>query len=349
MLDVTNSGYVFVDDIGNPTCGWMFNSEGFFLAGNSSNHGFKSWLKEWSERYIHEESEKGELTACLYFDIDSEEWKFHFPEIIPLRPPLQDNRIHYLCTEVKIDWREMLPTGYTVHRIDRALLENKNISCPHHLYPHWITSNWGSLENFSKHGFGTCIIHRNRIVSYSLCDCCHGDECEIGIQTLPEYRKRGFATVTAAANAEYALSHGYSTVGWHTHDYNLGSQRTAERVGFEREREYEQYACMVNAAMHVAEGGVRQFLQGTHDAAIKSFETSFAMGEVDPWFYFMCARSNAILGELDRAMELLLLAVDNGWTNAAETRVCLDFIQLHSRPEWNDLLTRMRLYRDRNT
>ena len=77
-----------------------------------------------------------------------------------------------------------------------------------------------------------------QIVSWSVADCRSGDACEIGLHTAESYRRRGLAANTAAANVEYALSHGFSLAGWQCSEDNLGSIGTAEKVGFELERNY---------------------------------------------------------------------------------------------------------------
>ena len=84
-------------------------------------------------------------------------------------------------------------------------------------------------------------VSASEIVSWSLSDCVSGDRCEIGIRTVPAHRRRGLATVTAAAAVEHALSHSFTVVGWHCPNDNLGSIGTAERVGFRRERDYSAY------------------------------------------------------------------------------------------------------------
>jgi RimJ/RimL family protein N-acetyltransferase len=340
LLDGTNPGYVSVDDAKNPTCAWMYNSEGFFLAGNPQNHTFNSSLREWFDNYNRAGIPHWEGEEYLLFDIDSDSWIPSFPEIFSQRPPLEVNRIHYLCDEVKIDWRASLPEDFSIRRIDKNLLHSKDVQYPDHIN-YWIKLNWGSPHNYLKLGFGTCVVHNKKVVSYSLSDCISGDECEIGIQTLPEYRRRGLATITAAANVEYAFSIGFRVVGWHTHDYNIGSQRTAESVGFSREREYTQYVCLMSEAMHIAETGMRQFFQGRQKIAIEFFENSFNIGEVEPWVYFLCARSYAIIGEFNRAMDLLHLAVDHGWTDLNRMLECEDLLKLHDYPKWSMLITRM--------
>ena len=67
------------------------------------------------------------------------------------------------------------------------------------------------------------------------------DAIDVGIITHPAHRRRGLAAVAVATTVEHCLSHGFSTVGWHCNADNVGSWKTAEKVGFERNREYAYY------------------------------------------------------------------------------------------------------------
>ncbi len=49
------------------------------------------------------------------------------------------------------------------------------------------------------------------------------------------------ATLTAAATAGHGLGGGCEAVGWHCDKANLGSWRTAEKVGFRLDGEYAMY------------------------------------------------------------------------------------------------------------
>lgn len=337
MLDGTNPGWVCVDDEENPTCAWMLNSEGFFLAGDPNNREFNAWMKNWFENYLRHGGQDWESESVLLFDISSDDWVSSFPDIFSLRPPLEVNRMHYLCSKVGVDWRAHLPEGFSVHQVDEQLLENDALAIPDHL-GFWIKMNWETRENYLKHGFGTCVVHKNDIVSYSLADCVHGDECEIGIQTLEEFRGRGLATVTAAANVELAFNKGFKVVGWHTHDYNQASQKTAEKVGFELERRYLQYECHRVETMHIAEAGLRFFLRGEHEKAVETFEEVFRKGEVEAWVYSLAARACALLGNPNRALKILQVAVDMGWANIQGMKSA-DFDSLRSLPEWQSIVT----------
>jgi RimJ/RimL family protein N-acetyltransferase len=45
---------------------------------------------------------------------------------------------------------------------------------------------------------------------------------------------------------DHAFSLGLSLVGWQCPEDNLGSIRTAERVGFEKERDYTMYYVLLD-------------------------------------------------------------------------------------------------------
>jgi RimJ/RimL family protein N-acetyltransferase len=336
MLDGTNPGWIYVDDEEDPCCAWMVNSEGFYLAGDPSNKEFNAWMEKWFENYVRHGNQDWESETVLLFDISSDDWVSSFPDIFSLRPPLEVNRMHYICTDVAVDWRALLPRGFSVHRIDEHILDNDALEIPDHL-GFWVKMNWGTPAYFLEHGFGTCVVHENAIVSYSLADCVHGDECEIGIQTLEAYRRRGLATVTPAANVELAFKKGFRQVGWHTHDYNKASQRTAEKVGFELERRYIQYECHRFEAMHIAETGLRFYFKGKHQMAAETLEKAIKTGDVDAWVYSLAARVHATLDNTDRALELLRLAVDMGWANTQAIQHA-DFDSLRACPEWEVLV-----------
>jgi RimJ/RimL family protein N-acetyltransferase len=52
---------------------------------------------------------------------------------------------------------------------------------------------------------------------------------------------------------DYALSNGYAAVGWHCPEDNSGSIGTAEKIGFEKERDYTMYYVLLDEARHRAE------------------------------------------------------------------------------------------------
>jgi GNAT superfamily N-acetyltransferase len=238
VLDGNNPGLVLVDDRINPQAAFMLSPEGSYLAGRSDIDTFNRALGQ----AVRERRILNVPVEALWVICATPQWEERLADLVaPFRPEAIARR-HYVCRQVKHDWRAALPRDFSVHQIDETLLNRADLTIPDHIRG-WIEGNWGSTADFLQRGFGTVTLdtRATQIVSWSLADCRSGAGCEIGIQTQESYRRRGLASITAAANAEYALSHGFAMVGWQCSEGNLGSRGTAEKAGFELELTYTLY------------------------------------------------------------------------------------------------------------
>lgn len=258
-LNGVNPGHVWVDDAEQPRSVFLTGVEGSFLAGDPDNAAFNAALRDLIAHTLFGEWKY----RALSLDVFPVGWTDCLPEIVPW-PPVRNPRRHYVCTALAIDWRARVPDGFAVRRIDQTLLDTPGIQIPGHVYE-WMRWNWGSDAAFLEHAFGFATVHDNRAVSWSLVDCTHGARCEIGIQTEPDYRRRGLATVTVAATVDHALSHGYTEIGWQCNDDNAGSFGTAEKVGFRHVHNYTHYDCMATEALYRAEIAYHQARKDGHN------------------------------------------------------------------------------------
>jgi GNAT superfamily N-acetyltransferase len=215
--------------------------------------------------------------------------------------------------------------------------------------------NWGSITVFMQKGFGFCMLHGKKIVSWSVVDCVSGNACEIGIHTREDYRRKGLATLATAATIEYCLSQGFRTVGWHCDEYNLPSMKVAEKVGFTLERKYIQHYACHNEAHHLEETAQTHFRAKRYSEAIESYEKFFAtpQEELPEWFrkvlpqelgthYFRVAYAKASIGENIGALKYLEKAVDSGWLYMDFLMSCKEFESMHGTPAWNSVLEKIR-------
>ncbi len=232
VLEGNSPGRVFADDSVHPRAAFMLSPEGAYLVGDPSQQAFSRSLRDAVVRH----RVLGDEVRVLLL-IVGEGWKPCLQDVVEPCALIEKRRFHYVCSHLSYDWRDNLPDGCTICRIDRALLGDRGLSVPGHV-DGWIGNNWGSTESFFGNGFGYVTICEREIVSWSLTDCVSGAQCEIGIRTAIAHRRRGLAAATAAAAAEHALSDHYVMVGWHCPCDNLGSIRTAEKIGFRRERAY---------------------------------------------------------------------------------------------------------------
>jgi RimJ/RimL family protein N-acetyltransferase len=63
---------------------------------------------------------------------------------------------------------------------------------------------------------------------------------EMGVNTLKEYRRRGYATLTCAALIQECDRLGYQTF-WNFNGENIASLALARRLGYRRERKYRLF------------------------------------------------------------------------------------------------------------
>jgi RimJ/RimL family protein N-acetyltransferase len=296
---------------------------------------------------------RDETDVAIGFHPDS--WKEKMSIIFQGRVPLTTARRHYVCTELKVaHWRDHVPKEFQVHRIDERLLRTPHLEIPEHVAG-WLKTNWGSIPDFMKKGFGFCTLHNKRIVSWSIADCISGNACEIGIHTREDYRRQGLATLTAAATVDHALSSGFKHVGWHCDEYNFGSIGVAEKVGFKLERKYIQYYACASAAHHLEEIAHVHFRAKRYKEAIESYEKFFATPpeELPRWLrkilpqelgtlYFRVAYAKAAIGEDNGALKYLEKAVDNGWFYMDFLMSCKEFESMHGTSAWNSILKKIR-------
>ncbi|MEA3375408.1 MAG: GNAT family N-acetyltransferase [Chloroflexota bacterium] len=236
VVDGNSPGLVLVDEPARARSAFMLSPEGSYLAGDPDNDDFNRALNE----AVVTRRALGKDVGVLFFVVHPEGWRDRLPDIVAPHTPAAEQRRHYVCRTVRYDWRSHLREGYTVRRIDRSLLDNPEIVVPDHVTG-WMVNNWGSIDRFLEGGFAFAAMTGDELVSWSLTDCVSGDRCEIGIRTAPAHRRRGLAAATAAAAVEYALLGDFSMVGWHCPETNLGSIGTAEKVGFQKERDYVAY------------------------------------------------------------------------------------------------------------
>ena len=241
LLNGVNPGRVFVDDPDDPQAAFIETVEGHHLSGDPTNDQFVVEVSGYLQTYFEH---RYEMVLCL----DPEGWKQRLDEVFTPHTYATLNRRHYVCTKLTYtNWQQALPGDFAVHRIDETLFNNQTLEIPDHIQS-WINNNWGTFDQYQRYGFGFCCVHQNKVVSWSVADCASGSRCEIGIQTRPDYRQQGLAAITAAAAVDYALNNGFAEVGWHSEESNIGSWKTAEKVGFIKERDYIQYLVMRDAS-----------------------------------------------------------------------------------------------------
>lgn len=92
-------------------------------------------------------------------------------------------------------------------------------------------SFWGSNRDLLEHSFAAGAITDGRLVATACCSSLSHRYADIGINTLPDSRNRGFATAAASLVARAIYEAGRTPV-WSTGEHNIVSQHIAAKLGF---------------------------------------------------------------------------------------------------------------------
>lgn len=342
-IEGNNPGRIFVDDVYNPRTALALTVEGYLLVGDDGNLETNEALR----RLFKERVFTGEVFVdddrSMFLAVHPQTWEAKLPQLIPTHEVQKIKRYHYVCRAAKFDWRNHVPAEYTVRRVDAALLNDTKVVFPDALRE-WVDFDemgW-TMENFLSKGVSFAVLREHEVVAWCHPDCVAGDAIDVGIITHPAHRRRGLAAAAVAATVEYCLSHGFSAVGWHCNADNVGSWKTAEKVGFERNREYAYYYYIYDPKDHLAELGWYYYRRGEYAKTVQYYEQVFALRDENPdYHYHLVASAWALLGNREKALKYLLTAIDHGWTNVERTKQQGEFSILHGTPEWNAVLARM--------
>lgn len=127
-----------------------------------------------------------------------------------------------------------LPEGYELKKIDETLAYDPSLQEVSEDF----TSQFDSIENYINKGIGYCILHKGKIVCGASSYSVYEDGIEIEIDTNPDHRRKGLATVAAAALILDCVERG-KYPSWDA--ANLVSVSLAQRFGYVMEEPYDAY------------------------------------------------------------------------------------------------------------
>jgi RimJ/RimL family protein N-acetyltransferase len=231
-------GRVFADDPEQPRTAFVNMKKVWcFLAGEPDNDAFNQALNQ----AILERRAIGQDTPAMLFTCHPGDWGGQMATVAAPHRPMPFPRRHYACRKSAYDWRPHIPEGFSIHRLDAALLNRPGLKIPKEVTE--IVEEWRTIsaERFEDFGFVALHDASAEIVSWATVDCIVDGAGDAGLFTTEAYRQRGLATTTTAAAVDYGLANSLSTISWTCDEENVGSIRTAEKLGFERENDYTMY------------------------------------------------------------------------------------------------------------
>ncbi|MHA2472221.1 MAG: GNAT family N-acetyltransferase, partial [Promethearchaeota archaeon] len=261
---------VFVDDNKKPQTAVILVLHRLFFGGRSDNEKFNRELRELLyDEVILKLKEKSLLNIDCYFSNSG--WEEGVKSI--LKDPNPYYRFYYEIKELKQkNWRDLITEGYSLEPVDLTLLEKDYLKNYDWLIEE-IEENWLPFKEGLKENRGFYLVREDEeIVAWCTTEYLTDDnEIEVGIATREEYQNKGFALIVGSATAEYCLTK-YKSVGWHCTADNIGSYKTAEKIGYQKVTEYQKAAAMINQVDNWVINGFLKSQRKEYKKAINWYE-----------------------------------------------------------------------------
>ena len=203
--------------------------------------------------------------SCL---IESDEVDERFErgltELLAARDPVRSS--YLLWYEPPSRWQTKLDLYETVKRRERVRFEfrkehanylNEPANSPAGfqllvMTPHLLASAekfglklesrfWSSADDFIAHGLGVCLVKDGEVVSLCYAAAVADELAEVDVVTDTQFRGQGLATIVAQEFNRLSVRSGI-TPTWDCFDYNTGSIKLAQRLGFVEVRRYPFYS-----------------------------------------------------------------------------------------------------------
>jgi len=98
---------------------------------------------------------------------------------------------------------------------------------------------WNEYPNHSRIRFANVLVNEGDIASY--CYICgesiSENSAELGIESFEGYQRNGYAEKLCRITAEELFDLDFDLLNWHCHASNIGSNKTAQKLGFKKVEE----------------------------------------------------------------------------------------------------------------
>lgn len=225
VLEGRHTGRLFVDDLLHPTVVLVWTPWGYYYLGGAVTLSCCSALVDlFSQTLVPDSIAGGEHGLLL--TLGERRWVAQFDRLLGKGAWLELQRRTFTLDSAAFaqhcGWQGRVPQEFTMQPVGYAeaqLLEGE------------LRATWPSLDAFLDQGIGFCLTHHDEPVSACTSAFVAGGAVEIGVYTDPAYRRRGLATLTAAALIEACLDRGLRP-NWECFADNAPSVALAQRLGF---------------------------------------------------------------------------------------------------------------------
>lgn len=243
VIDGYNNGSIFVDDAIAPKTAlvWSNGVQGFGVLGDVISENFTktfpTFLDEHLIPYLKNRKIDTFEVNCINDSINES-----FLNLLAEKRPYSWEQYIYIYE------KDSMKSYDDYHREKIFEVNHKLLSSGIDitLIKDTINQYWGSIDKYlsESKAIGYCIVQDNKVVSLCYTSFLSDEYNEIGIETLSEYRQKGYAEAAAYHTVKKLLSIN-ETPYWDCTTTNIGSYKVAEKIGFTRKTAYKCFGLVL--------------------------------------------------------------------------------------------------------
>ncbi len=244
VLEKKVAGRVYVDQVLNPQTFYIVHRYGMSLLGGNCNHAlFNKYFKSYAlnipaVRNRHE-----------WMQVYPAEWNTKLQDLFQdLMIPVANNKpdskkgIIELNTRVNFKFEKDKYLQFKKEHIisqHRIIRSERNVF--HDMKGSVVPSNfWDNADDFINNAIGFSLYYENQLASTAFASFLNDNQLELGMETLPQFRGKGFAQYVCSSLIDYCLENNFEPV-WACSLKNIGSYRLAKKLGFDPIKEFPYY------------------------------------------------------------------------------------------------------------
>ena len=230
------SGTVYVNDIDQPTTFYVVHPYGMsLLFGDHKNAEFNSAIKDYAL------NKNGTRNAFEWMQAFPNEWENTLNELFTgntvKSAENKENRtsgIIELNTRVNFKFNptqfsqlkeQLSPTNGTIIKTTEDIFNSMQGSV--------VPANfWNNADDFLNNGVGFSLFFEGQLACTAYAAVVMDNMLELGMETIPKFRGKGFALHTCIRLIDYCIENNYEPI-WACRLENTGSFKLAQKLGFE--------------------------------------------------------------------------------------------------------------------
>ncbi|MGB5822215.1 MAG: GNAT family N-acetyltransferase [Saonia sp.] len=236
VVEAHVSGSVYVDNSDKPRTFYVVHPYGMsLLFGNHNNLEFNSAFKEYA---LNKKRQRNDYEWMQAFP---KEWDHVLEKLFDdCSITSSENKTNLTKSVIELNTRVNFKFNPNKYSLIRERLNSNDVTIVqttretfNTMQGSVVPSNfWDSADDFFEKGVGFSLFSNDTLACTAYSAAVMDDMLELGMETIPKFRGKGFAQLTCSRLIDYCLAQGYEPV-WACRLENRGSFRLAEKLGFE--------------------------------------------------------------------------------------------------------------------